>query len=162
MNHIVKIVMVTAVTFFIGTVSATFAENVSKDNITLGKRNSCLHQRGMSKFRGGMGMFPAGKALSEEQMKELEAERTEFRNATQDLHQELRSKMLALRSELAKKEPDAKTAMALQKEISTLNAELGQKRIEHLLEMKKIAPYGRMGQLGDGRERLRGGRFRQM
>ena len=96
MSHTIKFIMVTAAALFIGTASVSFAEIVSKNDITPGKMHSCLHQRGMGKFRGGMGMFPAAETLSEEQINRLEALRTEFRNNTRDLRQELRSKRLAL------------------------------------------------------------------
>ena len=162
MKHTAKLVMITAASFIIGIASVTFAQDDSKSNSPPGKMYSCYHQRGMGNFRGGMGMFPAARALSEEQIDKLKTLDTEFRNATLDLRQELRSKRLALESELAKVEPDAKTARALQNDISALDAELGQKRIEHVLEVKKITPYGRMGRLGDNRERPGGEHLRQM
>jgi hypothetical protein len=85
------------------------------------------------------------EALSDEQAEKLQAKKSEFQTATRDLRMELRSKRLALRSELAKKAPDTKTAKSLQKEISALSAELARKRIDHVLEMKKINPYAGMG-----------------
>ena len=161
MNRTAKVIMVAAA-FFIGTASVVFAEGNTGSDIAPGKIYSCLNQRGMGKFRGGIQMLPPAGALSKEQMDKLETLRTEFRSATRDLRQELRSKRLALKSELVKKEPDAKAARTLQKDISALNSELGQKRIEHVLEMKKIAPYGSMARQRDGRERPRGGCIRQM
>jgi Spy/CpxP family protein refolding chaperone len=162
MNKTAKLVMVAAATFIIGIASVASAEDVTKNVDAPEKMCPCPLQKGMGKFHGGMGMAPGHEALSEEQNKKLEAERTTFHNATRDLRQELKSKRFALRSELAKKEPDAKTAKALQKDISALDTELGQKRIEHLLVMKKIAPYCDMGQMGEDREGPEGGRFRRM
>ncbi len=162
MKHTAKLVMVTAASLIIGIASISSAQDNSRSVSPRGKMYSRYHQKGMCNFRGGRGMFPAANTLSDEQINKLKTLKTEFRNATLDLRQELRSKRLALESELAKSEPDAKTARALQKDISALNTELGQKRIEHVLEMKKIAPYGHMGQLDNGRERLKGRRLRQM
>jgi len=162
MNNTAKLVMITAVSLIIGIASVTFAEDVTKNVDTQEKLCPCPLQKGMGKFRGGMGMFRGNEALSEEQIEKIEALRTQFQNATRDLRQELESGRLALKSELAKKEPDAKTAKALQKDISALDTELGQKRIDHLLEMKKIAPYSGLGQLREDREGSRGGRCRRM
>ena len=162
MNNTAKLVMITAASFIIGIASVTFAEDASKNDNTQEKLCPCPLQKGMGKFRGGMGMSRGNEALSEEQIEKLEALRAEFQNATRDIRQELRSKRFALKSELAKKEPDAKTAKALQKDISALDTELGQKRIEHLLEMKKIAPYGEMMQQREDRKGPVGGRFRRM
>lgn len=91
--------------------------------------------------------------LSDEQVKLLEEKRNAFFDATNTLRQEIRSKRLALKSEMAKSEPDAATAAKLQQEFAKLKAELGQKRIEHLIEMKKIDPNIGMGFAG-----RRGGR----
>lgn len=161
MKRTTKLVMAAAAFLFIGISSVAFAEDVPKDDMATGKMYSRFHRGGMGRFHGDMERFPAVETLSDEQIKKLEAQRTEFHNATRDLRQELTSKRLALKSELAKKEPDAKTARALQKDISALQSELGQKRIEHLLEMKKIAPYGCLEQFRDGRNGPRGGRFRR-
>lgn len=162
MNKTVKLVIIATASIIIGIASVASAQDVSKNVDAPEKMCPCPLQKGMNNFRGGMGMFRAGEALTEEQINKLEAERTAFHNATRDLHQELQSKGFALKSELAKKDPDAKTAKSLQKDISALDAELGQKRIEHLLAMKKIAPYGNMMQMREDRRGPDGGRFRRM
>jgi Spy/CpxP family protein refolding chaperone len=162
MNKTAKLVMIATASIIIGIASVASAEDVTKNVDAPEKMCPCPLQKGMGKFHGGMGMSPAGEALTEEQTNKLEAERTAFHSATRDLHQELLSKRLALKSELAKKEPDAKTAKALQKDVSALDAELEQKRIEHLLAMKKIAPYGNMMQMREDRGGPEGGRFRRM
>jgi hypothetical protein len=41
---------------------------------------------------------------------------------------------------LAKKNLDTQRAVSLQKEISDLRARIDQKRIEHMIEMRKINP----------------------
>jgi len=88
--------------------------------------------------------------LSEEEIAKLNEERSAFFKATQDLRQNIYQKRLELNSELAKKNPDL-----LQKELSGLQGQLDQKRIENRIRMNKINPgFGRMGpgsdQMGRG------------
>jgi zinc resistance-associated protein len=78
--------------------------------------------------------------LSDEQIQKMDQQRETFFKSTEDLRQEIFQKRLALESEFAKKNPDAKNASNLQKRISDLRAQIDQKRIEYLLEMKKIDP----------------------
>ena len=78
--------------------------------------------------------------LSEADIQKLQEQRKAFFEATADLRQEMRQKRLALRAEMAKKSPDIAVAKNLQTEISNLQAELAQKRLEHIMEMKKINP----------------------
>jgi Spy/CpxP family protein refolding chaperone len=78
--------------------------------------------------------------LSDEEIDALEKERESFREATEDLRQDVYAKRLELRGELAKKDPDAKKAAELQGEISKLQAEFDQKRIDHLIKVRKISP----------------------
>jgi zinc resistance-associated protein len=100
--------------------------------------------------------------LSDEEIQKLDNQRNAFFKSTEDLRQQLYQKRLALESEFAKRNPDAKNAANLQKEISGLKAQIDQKRIEYLLEMKKINPafgtgwMGGPGRMGYGY----GGRFR--
>ena len=86
--------------------------------------------------------------LSDEDIAKLDKERQSFYEATSDLRENLYQKELELRSELAKPEPDAKKAAGLQKEISGLESELDQKRLEHRIKMRKDFP--RFGYRGDG------------
>ena len=92
-------------------------------------------------------------ALSDEQIKAIEEERSAFRKDTENLRQNLRVKELELRTELAQENPDTKKALALQKEISSLESDLDQKRIEHRIKMQKIMP-----EAGRGYKMGRGGR----
>ncbi|MEE4608687.1 MAG: periplasmic heavy metal sensor [Desulfobacteraceae bacterium] len=78
--------------------------------------------------------------LSEDQMARLKQLRQDFRTETLDLRGELRQRRLALAAELAKKTPDAAEAGQIQKSISALRTELAQKRLDHLLKAKQIAP----------------------
>jgi hypothetical protein len=94
-----------------------------------------MHQRGY----GGPGFGYRGE-LSEEDAGKLEKEHANFFEATKDLRSNLYQKGLELRSELAKESPDAKKAAALQKEISELKAELGQKRLAHFFNLRNIIP----------------------
>lgn len=154
-------VMIAVLALLMGTAALAAAQDTpaaddTQQNLTSQHRGE---MRGMGKNRraGGSGT----EALSEEQTEKLQAARSEFQTATRDLRMELQSKRLALRSELAKKEPDAKSAKSLQKEISTLNAELAQKRIEHVLEMKKISPYAGMGLMQKNSNNFETGRGRR-
>lgn len=88
--------------------------------------------------------------LSDEDIQKMAEQREAFFNSTQDLRQNIYQKQLALESEFAKKNPDAKIAANLQKEISDLRAQIDQKRIEHMIEMKKINPAIGSGFMGPG------------
>jgi hypothetical protein len=96
--------------------------------------------------------------MSDEQIDKFNTERQAFFNETGDLRQSLYQKQLELRSELAKQEPDAKKAVEIQKEISELESQLSQKRVEHRIKMQKENPeffsgqgYGYGGGRGMGR-----------
>ena len=78
--------------------------------------------------------------LNDDQTKALEKEQAAFMKATKAIRQDLYSKQLALQSELSKSDPDIATAMALQKEISELEAQLDQMRIDHIIKVRKIEP----------------------
>jgi hypothetical protein len=78
--------------------------------------------------------------LTDDQIKKMEAKRTEFQTATTGIRQQLTEKKQGLQAELAKQAPDAAKCMALQKEVSNLQAQFDQKRVTHILEMKKIDP----------------------
>jgi len=114
------------------------------------------HHRGMHQGQGwhhrgyggpGSGTFDN---LSEDEIKKLDAERTAFFEATKDLRRKVYQKRLELASELAKENPDAATAAALQKEISDFKAQMAQKHLEHLLRVRKINPDFARGFLGGG------------
>ena len=88
--------------------------------------------------------------LSETQIKQMQAERKAFFDATLEIRQQVYQKRLELRSELAKKEPDSEKSIHLQKEISELRAQLGLKRLDHILNLKKINPAVGRGLMGGG------------
>jgi hypothetical protein len=66
------------------------------------------------------------------------------------IRQKLYEKQAALRNELAKENPDTARASKLQGEISRLQAELDQKRLDYEIQARKTSPgYGR-GYMGHG------------
>jgi Spy/CpxP family protein refolding chaperone len=95
----------------------------------------------------GAGYGPKGyggqgyqRDLSDEDIAKLNQERQAFFEATSELREKHYQKELELRSELAKKAPDAKKAVSLQKEISDLEGQLDQKRVEHRIKMQTENP----------------------
>ena len=98
--------------------------------------------------------------LSDEDIAKLDKERQAFFEATSDLREKLYQKELELRSELAKPEPDAKKAAGLQKEISNLESQFDQKRLDHRIRMRQDFPrigYRGHGGMGMGRGMYGGG-----
>jgi len=81
-----------------------------------------------------------GSDLSDAEVEKLDKARSDFLEATETLRQNLYAKELDLRSELAKEDPDAKNAAQLQKEISMIEEQLDQKRLEHIIQTRKIHP----------------------
>lgn len=63
-----------------------------------------------------------------------------FFKDTAQLRQEMFQKRLALAAEMAKINPDPAVLSKIQGELSTLKGQFAQKRIMHVLEMKKIVP----------------------
>jgi zinc resistance-associated protein len=123
--------------------------------------------RGPEKGRGyGRGAGPdtcwgqggAYANLTEEQRTQLDKLHQKFRDETVDLRTKLWTKKGELRILLGTSDPDAAKAKALQKEISDLKAKMGEKRIDLLLEARKIAPEVPMGRgYGIGFGRHKGG-----
>ena len=90
--------------------------------------------------------------LSDQDIDKLNKERQAFFEDTRDLREKIYQNKLSLRSEMAKQDPDVEKAVALQKEISELEGQLGQKRVEQRIKMRKENPdffagrgYGRGG-----------------
>ena len=111
-----------------------------------------MHQ-GPGGHHGGYGARGEGAFgnLSEEDIKKLDEEREAFFEATKDLRREVYQKGLELASEMAKQNPDAARATAIQKEISDTKAQLAQKHLEHIFRVRKINPDLGMGFMGGGR-----------
>ncbi len=87
--------------------------------------------------RGGYGY--SGN-LSADELAELDRERAEFLKATEDIRQNLYAKELELRSELAKENPDISKASKLQSDISKLQGNLDQKRLDYEIRERKSVP----------------------
>jgi len=79
--------------------------------------------------------------LTYEQVEALKEAKDEFREETRDMKHEIKVKNFELKAELAKKKPDFKTAMNIQKQISYYKAQLDEKHIEHFIKIKLINPY---------------------
>jgi Spy/CpxP family protein refolding chaperone len=139
-----------------------FAQDASVDEPDT-QQNTAFQRKGEMRdtaknYRNARGLR-AG-SLTEEQIEKIKEAKSAFQTATQDLRMEIQSKKLALQSELVKKEPDVKAAKALQKEISSLTAELAMQRLDHVLDMKEINPYAGTGQLKNKNEAAQTGRGR--
>jgi Spy/CpxP family protein refolding chaperone len=106
--------------------------------------------------RGGFGGQGFGGDLTDEEIGIMQKERNAFLESTRELRERHYQKELELRAEMAKQNPDAKKAAELQKELSGLESELGQKRLDHRLRMKKEHPqifgkgFGPRGGMGMG------------
>jgi len=90
--------------------------------------------------RGGYDNFTA------EQREQLDALHKKFYDETVQLRKDLRDKRIELHDLLDTENPDVEKAKAIQSEISTIQAKMAQKRVEFMVEKRKIAPdagYGR-------------------
>ena len=101
--------------------------------------------------------------MSPETYKQFEQNREAFFNETQEIRTSLFEKERELQNELAKDEPDVAQASRLQKEISDLQSQFDQKRIDHMVEMKKLNPNAGRGfksggpRMGSGGPRMGSG-----
>lgn len=98
----------------------------------------CKRQKVSACPAAGAGMAE----LSQEETEKMKAAGERYMEETADLRQAVYEKVAALKAELAKKSPDVAAASVLQKEISDIEAQLDQKKLEHIIEMKAIAPNG--------------------
>ena len=105
----------------------------------LGYGSTALAHRG---GRPGSGDGPGAcwSDLDDEQVTQLREQRKAFFDATQDLRQQISEKQGQLSDELAKPAPDQGKAAQLQKELSELHGQFDQKRLEYMIEAKKIVP----------------------
>jgi zinc resistance-associated protein len=91
---------------------------------------------------GGQGRGPGMMgSLTEDEIKKINDERNAFFKATEELRQDIYAKEMELNSEIAKKNIDTEKAVKLQKEISELESSFDQKRLEHMIRMKKLNPH---------------------
>lgn len=97
-----------------------------------------------------------GSEMSKEDFEKFDQGRRTFFEATEGLRRNIYAKGLDLERELIKDEPDFQEALGIQKEISALESQLDQKRLEWVIKVKKLAPrYGR-GFRGSGRHMMGG------
>ena len=146
-----KLIVVLAVIATVGFVASAFAGWGAG---SYGHRGGGWHHMGWGGSGDGYGY---NQNLTDEQRQAIEQERRAFLKETDDLRQNLYAKELELRSELAKDDADAQKAAAIQKDISNLEAELDQKRLDHVVKMKKVNPDAGRGYMMGGRGR--GGRM---
>lgn len=107
------------------------------------------HHRGGMQYQGGYGNGNAGQ-MNPETTKQFEQKKAAFFSETQDVRTSLFEKERDLQNELAKDDPDVAQASRLQKEISDLQSQFDQKRIEHMLEMRKLNPNAGRGYRSGG------------
>lgn len=107
------------------------------------------HHRGGMHYQGGSGNGPVDQ-LNPEETKQFEQKREAFFSETQDIRTSLFEKERELQNELAKDEPDMAQASQLQKETSDLQSQFDQKRIEHMVEMRKLNPNAGRGYKSGG------------
>ncbi len=91
-------------------------------------------------YHGCFGDIYNMEGLTDKEKKVVEKESTDYLKATDKLRADIYNKYARLKEELLKKKPCGKTAAKLQGELSSLEAKLALKRIEHLLNLKKINP----------------------
>ncbi|MCG6894212.1 MAG: periplasmic heavy metal sensor [Desulfobacteraceae bacterium] len=86
--------------------------------------------------------------LSREQATQLEEARESFFDETRGLRDNIYEKSAQIRREFSQRNPDRSRIVELQKELSQLESQFDQKRLDYELEVRKIAPeiqsrYGR-------------------
>jgi len=108
--------------------------------------------RGETGRGSGPGWWPnaQGLNLSEEQQKSIDSLYQAFRKDSASLQNKIGQKQLELNSLLLQPDPDAEKAAALQKEISDLQAQFNEKRINYQLDARKILTSDQIAQLPPG------------
>ena len=107
------------------------------------------HRWGGSGSYGGSGRGPCWQAaggngnLTENQRTDLEKLEQKFISDTAKLKEDIWTKSAELDTVLNSPDPDATRAMALQREIGDLKAQMGEHRLSFELEARKIAPNAR-------------------
>lgn len=97
---------------------------------------------------GGPGDGPCwleGRNLTDSQKAELDKLHQQFVDDTAKMREEIWNKSAELDTLLNSSDPDPKKVKALQKEISGLEAQMSEKRIDLELKARKIAPNARAG-----------------
>jgi len=91
--------------------------------------------------------------LSEENAQKLEAQREVFFKDTEDLRRSIYQTRLEMKAEMVKEDADRGKLSDLRKELSNLQAEFDQKRLDYRLEMQKLMPDNYRAGSGMGRGR---------
>jgi hypothetical protein len=133
MNNFGKTVIVLAIVGIVGFAATSFA------GWGRGRGGNCWESGPAWGQRGG-GPYGYQGNLTDEDFERLDKERQAFFEDTRELREQLYQKELELRSEMAKKDPDANKAVTIQKEISDLEGRMAQKRISHRIKMQKENP----------------------
>ncbi len=151
--------MRTLITLIIAIVSVAvigFAINAfAHGGMGMGWGNDSNHSGQGRYHRGGYGPGYSDQ-LSEEENQQFAQQRETFLRETRALRDNIFDKERELQNELAKQEPDAAKASTLQKEISELQAQLDQKRIDHMVEFRKQNPNAGRGFMRDGGHMMMG------
>ena len=154
-NFTRKIITVLAVVALVGFGSYAFADRGGG----YGHRGYGHHGYGMDNGRHGYGMGYGHRGykgdyrsdrdyegdLTRDEIRQLEEAHEAFYKDTKKLRYKLDDKEVDLSRELTGESPDKQKAAKLQKEISELRSKLDQKRIDHLIETRKIAPKAGRG-----------------
>jgi len=115
-----------------------------------GRGSGWGHHRGGMNYQGDRGCG-YGDSMSPEASAQFEQKREAFFNETRDLRNSLFEKERELQGEMAQAEPDAAKASQLQRELSDLQSQYDQMRIDHMLEMRKLNPNAGRGFRSGGR-----------
>jgi len=86
-----------------------------------------------------------GGDLTRDEIRQLDEAHEAFYKDTEELRYKLDDKEVDLSRELAGENPDKQKAAKIQKEISELRSKLDQKRLNHQIETRKIAPNAGRG-----------------
>jgi len=143
-KHVGLILLVLAMVGFIGFSATSYADG--------GRGGGGCPMAGSGYGPRGFAGPGYGGDLTDEEIAALQKERNAFLEQTRELRENLYQKQLELRAELAKQNPDPKKAAELQKEVSGLDSQLDQKRLDQQLKMKKENPklFGRGFGMGMG------------
>jgi len=88
----------------------------------------------------GWGRDRESAGLTQEQADRLEAARESFYRETRDLRNQIYDRSEQIHREFSKENPDRSRVQDLQKELSQLESELAQKRLDYQLKTRDIAP----------------------
>jgi zinc resistance-associated protein len=88
----------------------------------------------------GRGFHGKHANLSDEDRAKIDAAREKFFDETRSLRRDMDDQAYALHKEMNRDDPDSGKVVQLQKQLSKLQAEFDQKRVQHRLEMRKLWP----------------------